>query len=659
MIVQHLDPNYEGAMCELLQRITPMPVQQIKDNTEIKANNVYLIPPAFDLFIQHGVLHLSTPTEPHGQGHPIDTFFQSLAVDKKEHGIGVILSGMGSDGTLGLQAIKAGLADVVEPAENLIHKIISFVSNLPLLDVPATQTESEINQLEKVFVLLRARTGHDFSSYKKSTISRRIERRMALHHLNQISDYVVYIRANPSEAELLFKELLIGVTSFFRDPKIWDQLKTEIIPDLFSKYPDGGELRAWVPACSTGEEAYTLAMVFKEALENSVTGNHFSLQIFATDLDNEAIDKARAGIYSSSIKKEVPAKLLKRFFIPEDGKYRVSKEIREMVIFAPQNILMDPPFTKLDILTCRNLLIYLETDLQKKLLPLFHYSLNPGGILVLGSSETVGSAHDLFDNSHRKTHIYFKVENHHGSEQVEFPSVKIDRHINKAKNSKVNKQAASTNLLDIMNANLLQEFTPSAVISSEKGDILFIHGKTGNYLEPAAGKVNNNLFAMAREGLIAPLTEGFNRAVRTADKVIQKNIHIGANLVDIFIKPLTEPTPMKGMVLVAFIDAPLPLPVFETPRDVKLSTKQNTQLDILTAELITSKQALQNCREEMQASQEELKSTNEELQSTNEELQSTNEELTTSKEEMQSMNEELQTVNHELSAKVDELSKSQ
>jgi two-component system CheB/CheR fusion protein len=693
VVVQHLDPNHKGILCELLQRVTPLKVQQITERMAVHPNNIYVIPPGFDLSILNGVLHLLEPAEPHGLRLPIDYFLRSLAVDQKEHAIGVILSGMGADGTLGLRAIKenagvafvqtpssakfdamprsaidAGLADVVAPAEELMTRVISFVTHTPLLVVHSNTVaaESDLSGLEKVVLLLRSQTGHDFSLYKKSTITRRIERRMALHQLLKISDYVRYSRTNPHEADLLFKELLIGVTSFFRDREVWEQLRTEVMPALFALRPEGGTLRAWVPACSTGEEAYTLAMVFREAQEQIKPSKHFSLQVFATDLDHEAIDKARIGIYPNSISADVSEERLNRYFEQEDGGFRVGKDIREMVIFAPQNLVMDPPFTKLDILTCRNLLIYLETDLQKKLLPLFHYSLNPNGALILGSAETVGNATELFSPCPGKNRIYYRRESFIRPDLVEFPAVYTGRHMHDSYLSRSPSRPSimpHPNLQNLTNAILLQRFTPAAVLATDKGDIIYINGKTGNYLEPAAGKVNNNLFAMAREGLAGPLNEAFSRAVRQTKEMNIRNIKININdrvkMLDVLVQPLTEPEAMQGMVLVVFIGlmGPPPKPI-HTSQKTKKSGEHAQKMAILELEVTRSREELQTTREEMQTSQEELKSTNEELQSTNEELQSTNEELTTSKEEMQSMNEELQTVNHELSAKVDELSKA-
>ena len=689
VVVQHLDPHYKGMMCEILQRATPLHVHQITDRLALRPNNIYVIPPGYDLSILQGVLYLFKTTEHHGLRLPIDFFLRALAVDQKQHSIGVILSGMGSDGLLGLRAIKeqagaafvqspksakfdsmprsvidAGLADVVAPAEELITKIISFITHTPLLKVHAdTQpVESDLSGLEKVVVLLRSKTGHDFSMYKKSTISRRIERRMALHQLVKIADYVQYLRANSKEADLLFKELLIGVTSFFRDPEVWEQLKSEVIPQLLSKHPLGATLRAWVPACSTGEEAYTLAMIFREALEQANPVSHYTLQIFATDLDNDAIDKARTGIYPASISADVSGSRLQRYFVKQDGNYRVSNELREMVIFAPQNLVMDPPFTKLDILTCRNMLIYIEADLQKKLLTLFHYSLNPGGTMVLGSAETVGNLTELFTSYSGTNRIYQRCEITRPN-LPEFPAAYLDRHLHSNRSQESSALTENTpNLQEMTDTLLLQQFAPAAVLVNGKGDIVYINGKTGKYLEPAAGKVNHNLFAMLRQGLTAPVNEGFNRALRQSNTLELKNLKVGSNggtkLVTVIIKPLSKPMALTGLVLVAFVDEIVPLKVTKIVSTSKLSSAQDEQLETLEQALENSNEQLQITREEMQTSQEELKSINEELQSTNEELQSTNEELTTSKEEMQSMNEELQTVNHELVANVDELSKT-
>jgi two-component system, chemotaxis family, CheB/CheR fusion protein len=459
---------------------------------------------------------------------------------------------------------------------------------------------------------------------------------------------------------LLFKELLIGVTSFFRDPPAWEQLKDEVIPALLVAHPKGGVLRAWTPGCSTGEEAYSLAIVFKEALERVKPSRRFSLQIFATDLDRDAIDKARAGVYPANIAADLAAERLRRFFVQEDHGYRVGKEIREMVVFAPQNVIMDPPFTKLDLLICRNLLIYLDQRMQKKLLPLFHYSLNPGGVLFLGSAETIGAFTDLFAPLAGKMRFYRRRDVPLRAEPVEFPSsFFLDRP--KAATAEPRAVIPIANLQTMADQLLLQRFSPAAVLTNDKGDILYISGRTGKYLEPAAGKANWNLFVMAREGLRDELNSAFQQALRQKVTVSLKGVKVGTNgqvqAVDITVQPIDEPAALQGMVIIVFADV-------ATPSENKTSVKNpqapahGTRLAALRQELQRAREEFLKTREKMQTAQEELKSANEELQSTNEELQSTNEELTTSKEEMQSLNEELQTVNHELQAKVDELSRA-
>jgi two-component system CheB/CheR fusion protein len=686
VVIQHLDPTHKGIMVELLQRACAMPVNQVKDRTKVQPDHVYVIPPNKDMSILRGVLHLLPQASP--RGLPIDFFFRSLAADQGERSIGVVLSGMGSDGTLGLRAIKekagatfvqalssakfsgmpqsameAGLADVVASAEELPSRILAFHRHATAIVRPeAALEEKQLSALEKVFVLLRAHTRNDFSLYKRSTIYRRIERRMGLHQIDSIAGYVRFLRENPKETELLFKELLIGVTSFFRDPSAWAHLKKQVLPDLMTARSDARVLRAWVPGCSTGEEAYSLAMVLKEALEERKDKPPLAIQIFATDLDAEAIEKARLGTYPANIVADVTPERLRRFFSQDERGYRVTKDIRETVVFAPQNITMDPPFTKLDILACRNLLIYLSPELQKKLIPLFHYSLNPGGILFLGSAETVGSFTGLFTPADSKTRLYRRVDSGATAAQVDFPAAfpsALPAFPGEPHAEAVGK-APPPNVQALADRVIVQSFAPTAVLTSEKGDLLYASGRTGKYFEPAVGRANLNVFAMAREGLRYELTAGFSSALRDDHAVVLHGVKVGTNgktqSVDVTVQKMTEPKELKGMVMIVFTDVPfVPEPV--APRKIR-RLPTNVRTAKLENELQHLREELQTTREEMQTSQEELKSTNEELQSTNEELQSTNEELTTSKEEMQSMNEELQTVNHELQAKVDELSRS-
>ena len=687
VIVQHLDPTHKGLLPELLQRTSGMEVLQAKDRMRVKPNCVYVIPPNKDMSILHGVLHLFEPTAPRGLRLPIDFFLRSLAEDRQEGGIGVILSGMGSDGTMGLRAIKekaglalvqepasakfdsmprsaiaAGLADLVAPAEALPGKIIDYLRHVLVIAKPeGPLEEKDQSALDKVLILLRGRTGHDFSLYKKNTVYRRVERRMGIHQIDRIATYVRYLQQNTQEVDLLFRELLIGVTSFFRDPAAWEHLQTEALPALLAGRPDGRQLlRAWSAGCSTGEEAYSLAMAFKEAQghDKSTLGLGCKLQIFATDLDRDAIDKARQGFYPANIVADVSAERLQRFFIKEESGYRIGKEIREMVTFATQNLIMDPPFTKLDILICRNLLIYLTPELQKKILPLFHYSLDPGGVLFLGSAETVSSFTDLFAPLNTKSRLFLRRPTISAATPVSFPAPFIPAMPGVSKELTMVKPV--TNLQSLADKLLLQHFSPPAVLVNDKGDILYISGRTGKYLEPAAGKANWNIFAMAREGLRFDLGSAFQKAILNKEAVIVKGLKVGdgggTQTVDITVQSIDEPEELRGMVLIVFTDVATP-PAAKKGRGKTSSSPDNARILVLEQELQQLREALQSTSEERQSSQEELKSTNEELQSTNEELQSTNEELTTSREEMQSLNEELQTVNAEQQSKMDELSR--
>ncbi len=684
VIVQHLDPTHKGIMHELLGRATTMDVFQVKDRMRIKPNCVYVIPPNKDMSILHGVLHLFEPSTPRGLRLPIDFFLKSLAEDRQTCSIGVILSGMGSDGTMGLRAIKekmgvalaqdpasakfdsmprsaigAGVADIVAPAEDLPGRIIDYLRHaLVIARTDSPIEEKDQSALEKVLILLRSKTGHDFSLYKKNTVYRRVERRMSIHQISRIAAYVRYLQENPQEVELLFKELLIGVTSFFRDEAPWEYLRKKAIPALLKTSEARPALRAWSTGCSTGEEAYSLAMVFKEAVEQVKPVKTFTLHIFATDLDRETIDKARQGFYPANIAADVSSERLKRFFIKEDGGYRIVKEIREMVTFATQNVIMDPPFTKLDILVCRNLLIYLTTELQKKLLPLFHYSLNAGGILFLGNSETVSTFTDLFLPLDVKSRLFRRLESVRLAEPAAFPAFFV--HTLPGIPKELSMSKPPTNLQSYADQLLLQRFSPPAVLVNNKGDILYISGRTGKYLEPAAGKANWNIFAMAREGLRFELGNAFQKALRQKGAVTVRNLTIGelsgAHKVDITVSAIEEPEALKGMVMIIFTDV-----AATEEKKVKAGAKTapagHARVSELEQEMRHLREELQTTREEMQSSQEELKSANEELQSTNEELQSTNEELTTSREEMQSMNEELQTVNAEQQSKMDELAR--
>jgi len=679
VIIQHLDPTQKGMLPELLQRISKMKVLQVKDRMRVNPNFVYVIPPNKSMSISKGVLHLADPIEIRGLRLPIDFFMRSLAIDRRELAIGVVLSGMGSDGSLGLSAIKENngivlvqdpatakfdsmprnaiesvTIDIVAPSNELPVSLMKLMRHIPATEPTQTFEPQDKNSLEKIISLLRTRTGNDFSLYKKNTLYRRIERRMGIHKVSKIASYVSFLNQNPKEVEILFKELMIGVTNFFRDAPVWEKLKESVLPNLISVLQEGSILRAWVAGCSTGEEAYSLAIVFKETLEKIRPNEGILLQIFATDLDNEAIETARRGIFPVNITADVSDERLSRFFTVQDDYYRVNSEIREMVVFAQHNIIMHPPFTKLDILTCRNLLIYMDSELQKKLLGLFYYSMNPEGIMLLGSSETLGTQSHLFVPIENKLRIYQRFE-----KTVELPVLyDFPSSFSRSKQTHPEQKTPikpSKNIEEVADKLLLQHFSPPGVLVDENGDIIYISGRTGKYLEPAVGKANLNIFAMLREGLRNEFSVAFRRAILKKEVEILHNLKVGTNggtqNLNITIKWIDQPGLLNGMLMIIFTDLPKAPEVELTTRKARKNININRQTK-LEEELQHTREEMQNSTEEMQSAQEELKSTNEELQSTNEELQSTNEELTSSKEEMQSLNEELQTVNAELQSKI-------
>ena len=684
VIIQHLDPNQKGMLPELLQRITKMKVIQAKDRMLVLPNYVYVIPPNKSMSILNGALRLHETIEERGLRLPIDYFLRSLAEDRQDRCAGIILSGMGSDGSSGIRAIKerngiamvqepanakfdsmprnaieSVLVDIIAPVNELPEKLFEFFKKIPVIKLDFDIENQDKTSLSKIITLLRIQTGNDFSLYKKNTIYRRVERRMVVHKIDKISSYADFLQHNPTETTILFKELLIGVTNFFRDSNVWENLVEDVFPNIIRNKPVDSIIRAWIPGCSTGEEAYSLAMIFKEALEIINPHSGITFQIFATDLDNEAIEIARKGLYPENIAIDVSPIRLSRFFIKTKDGYCVKSEIREMIVFAQHNIVMHPPFTKLDIISCRNLLIYMDNDLQKKIISLFYYSMNPNGILILGNSETVGTQTQLFTSEDVKLKIYNRSSNSIRYVPLDFPS--SYSHTKKTEIEKHMPVETSQNIELLANKLLLQHFSPPGVLVNEEGDIIYISGRTGKYLEPAVGKANLNIFAMLRDGLRQEFSSAFHKAVITKETVVIHNIKVGSNggtqIINVNIQWIDKPNPLKGMLMIIFIDMPSISdnhPLIDKNGHNTASSLQQASLEI---ELYNAREDMQKTFEEMQTSQEELKSTNEELQSTNEELQSTNEELTSSKEEMQSLNEELQTVNSELKAKIEDFTR--
>lgn len=680
VVIQHLDPTQKGMLPELLQRITKMDVFQVEDRMKVQPNCVYVIPPNKSMSILKGTLYLFQPIEVRGMRLPIDFFFRSLADDQDELAVGVILSGMGSDGSIGIGAIKekhgivivqdpktsqfdsmprnainTGFTDVVAPPQKIYLKLTEYLEHIPIVQSKLNEGIESKTALEKIIILLRTHTGNDFSSYKKTTIYRRIERRMSVHKIKEMNSYVHFMQKNPKEVHILFKELLIGVTSFFRDPLVWDKLKETVLPEKVGKHQPGSTIRAWIPGCSTGEEAYSLAIILREVIEKINPHGGFTLQIFATDLDNEAIETARKGIFPINIAADVSPKRLSRFFTKTDEGYCINTEIRETIVFAQHNILMHPPFTNVDFISCRNLLIYLDSDLQEKLLGLFYYSLNTDGILLLGNSESLGSQSYLFTTENSGLKIYKRGSSNLTPELFDFPSSfsrsKLSNYENKTRDKPI------VNIQTLADELLLKQFAPASLLVNENGDILYISGRTGEYLEPAVGKANMNIFAMLRPGFQNDFAIGFRRAVMKNEPVVLHNVKIATNgsttTLNVTIQWIDKPDSLYGKLLIVFEDV-AEIVESKTPRKKGKRTDAYKREKNLEEELQHAREEVQSTMEEMQTSQEELKSTNEELQSTNEELQSTNEELTTSKEEMQSLNEELQTVNAELQSKVDD-----
>jgi len=695
VVIQHLDPTQKAMLAELLQRVTSLRVREAVEQIRVEANHVYVIPPNAELSVTQGVLHVMPPSEPRGLRLPVNVLFSSLARDQGASAIGVVLSGMGSDGTLGLQALKtvgglavvqepssaqfdsmprsaiaAGCADIVALPADMPARILACISpdgdsRSPIAEPGPDPTptdepfDARADTIETVIGLLRQKTRHDFSLYKPSTLNRRIERRMAIHGLAALAEYVHFLRRNPQEIDLLFKELLIGVTSFFRDAAVWHYMLETALPALLASRGGETKFRAWVAGCSTGEEAYTLAIAFTEAIKRLPEHSGCSLQIFASDLSTDAIVTARAGRYPATISASMQPEYVARYFTAQGAALVVGKPIRDMVLFAQHDVVLDPPFTRLDILSCRNLLIYFDATLQRRLLPLFHYSLRPGGLLLLGSSETVGSFSKLFEPLDSKLRLYLRrhATSAAGPELLvkSFPPLlKLTKET--PMHSPPNPAQGDDSLQAAADHMLLQVHAPPAVVVNAAGDIVYISGHTGKYLEPAAGKANWNFHAMVRERLRDPIFNALKQAVTTHEAVQVRGLQFagpgGRQAVDVTAQPLHEPAALQGTVMIVFRDVAAPM---RGGRRRGASAAEATQ----ATEVQQCRTEIQTLREENRASKEELQSANEELQSTNEELQSANEELTTSKEEMQSMNEELQTVNAEMQSKLDDLALAQ
>ncbi|PLW82484.1 chemotaxis protein CheR [Kineobactrum sediminis] len=709
VVVQHLDPTHKSMLTELVGRYTNMQVLEVEDGMAVKVNSVHIMPPGRDMAINNGALQLFEPSAPRGQRLPIDFFLRSLAADQREWAVAIILSGTGCDGTQGLRAIKGeggmamaqspnscefdgmprsalatGLVDYELPPGKMPQELMAYAERaFDKLAITTAKAPGKAQaSLKKVFGLLHTQTRHDFSQYKTSTIYRRIERRMAVQQFESIDRYAAYLKEHPAEVEALFGDLLIGVTNFFRDPAVFETLAAKVIPALFADKSSKAAIRVWVPGCSTGEEAYSLAMLLVEYMETLNTGR--TLQVFATDIDPQAVATARTGLYPASITADVSSERLARFFRydEENDGYRIKKDIRSLLIFSDQNVIRDPPFSKMDLISCRNLLIYMGAELQKKVIPLFHYALKPGGWLFLGTSEGVGEFETLFDVVDRKAKIYQRKRSSNGGELAAFgrfvPSIDSTEPSASAPPIEHSEPRSSFaprgSLRETTEQALLQEIVAAGILVDKEGDILYLHGRTGLFLEPAPGEAGvNNIIKMARQGLRPALGPALHQAAKNRDRVISPDLRVKTNghftTVNLTVRPVTSGSGASReeplfLVILQETQHPLPLglaaePVdsatTETPEAESGSASAKARIAALKHELRSKEEYLQSTIEELETSGEELKSSNEEMQSVNEELQSANEELETSKEELQSVNEELATVNTELQTKVTDL----
>jgi two-component system CheB/CheR fusion protein len=677
VVVTHQQPSRTSLLPALLSRSTRMPVEPVHDDIALEPDHVYVSVPGKNVAVLGDTLQLMAFESGPAVHLPIDYFFRSLARDRNERAICIVLSGTGTDGTLGLRAIKGNsglaivqdessahfsgmphsaaatlLADHVLNPDQMPVKLLAYARSAHAMSAYESSGDPPLaNALAKLFVLLRNRTGHDFSGYKRNTIERRVARRMRIHQLSHATDYLSLVQAQPHELDLLFRELLINVTQFFRDPHSFDAL-AEVLTKHIERAPDQAAMRVWVPACSTGEEAYSIAMLVTEISER--LGKHVQLQVFATDINPQVIELARAGLYPQGIALDVGEDRLKRFFIAERSNYRICKPIRDCIVFSPQDILRDPPFTRLDLLSCRNLLIYMNSDLQHRLLPLFHYALKPGACLWLGTSETASAHADLFTALDHKWKLYERRKTLAGV-APKF-DLRVDQKVDPGRApTKRDSVRAFASLKRTMETVLLDRFAPATIVITDQGDIAYIHGRTGAYLEPAAGEPRHNVFAMAREGLRTSLQAAVRAATAADREVTHHGISVrtneGVELVTLVVQRITEPEPLRGLIRISFSR----LAAFKPTKGAAKKRGDQAQPQSFARELRHTRDTLESALDEVQTSNEELRSANEELQSTNEELQSTNEELETSKEELQSVNEELQTVNAELEMKNDEL----
>ena len=702
VVVQHLAPDHRSNLTELIQRRTRLPVHEVVSGMPVQPNCIYIIPPNRDMALLHGSLQLLEPTTPRLRRLPIDFFLKSLAQDQRERAIGIVFSGTGSDGTLGVRAIKneggmvivqqpesaeydgmprsaiaTGLVDLVLPVAEMPRRLLAYAEHaLGKSALPASaEPEPRDGALATLFVLLRAQTGHDFSQYKQSTIQRRIQRRMAVHQIPLLEDYVRLLQAERAEVVELFRDLLIRVTSFFRDAEAFEVLRRELVQRVLPSKAQGQPIRAWVPGCCTGEEAYSIAILLHEMTAD--LDQTPAVHVFATDIDSAAIEQARTGDYPAGIADEITPQRLASYFDlePETGRYRVKKFLRDMLIFSEQDVGRDAPFSRLDLISCRNLMIYLGPELQAQILTLFHYALNAGGLLFLGTSETVGDLRALFLALEPESKLYQRTADSPGLVRTGlgrlYPSMSAVR--GPLRHFAPRPHGRNQPLRELADREMLRHFAAVGVLVNERGDILYFHGRTGHYLEPTPGESNMNVLGMAREGLRHDLTLAMREVVGGQKPVRRPGLRVQTNgsrtTVDLTIRPVSTAHAVKageGLYLIV-LEEPRPVepagtttagPTSSLAPAADAATDSDSRIAAVTEQLRAQTEYLAISRRDLEVSNEDLKAANEEMQSLNEELQSTNEEMETSKEELQSVNEELATVNAELQQRVLELSRS-
>ncbi|MGE5293568.1 MAG: CheR family methyltransferase, partial [Solirubrobacterales bacterium] len=685
VIVQHRASDRTSVMKSLLEKHTQFDVLDIEEGMRVKPRTAYLAPADKDVLISRGGLYLIEP-QPHVGAHlPIDFFLRTLAQDRAERAVCIILSGTGSDGTLGAKEVKAaggmvmaqkedqakydsmprsaidsGAVDFILPVEEMGKQLAQYVEHPFLKARKAPDLEKKLeDQLQRIFMLIRSGTGHDFSHYKRSTIQRRIARRLAVHQIEDLNTYVKLLQESSEEVHTLAKEMLITVTNFFRDAEAFDALEEQVIGPLVAQRSPDAPIRVWVPACATGEEAYSIAILILEAMDS--LQRRYNVQIFATDLDDESIEIARRGQYPKSIAGDVSAARLKRYFTEENNHYKIKNQIREMLVFAKHNLIRDAPFSRLDLISCRNVLIYLDASLQKKLIPMFHYTLNRNGFLFLGESESIGTFADLFAPVDAK-HKVFKRK---PAETGYAPEAEIAyRERPEETPAQGQRPKAAHDLSKMAERVILRDYSLPCVLVNEAYEVVYFNGDTSPFLMQPGGRPTFNILHMARPEFHYKLSMLLNRAFHERHPAVEKDfqLRMGDHYVDVdvVVRPVSESGAGENLAMIVFKSKPKEKrPSDGQAEPVALPEQEKDgRIRDLEQELQSTKEYLQTTIEELETSNEELKSSNEELQSTNEELQSTNEELDTSREELQSTNEELRTVNAEHQQKIDELSKA-